>query len=133
MTLCREDEIIFIDKVIENLTSFKLDNPLKITFDALDRFEDGKGVWLPASTENKQFHELRKKILKGVIGTPRLHRPHLTLMHPRNSICTDKIFGQIKEHELPTEFFFNKISLIEQKNGGPWATLDEFRITTKEN
>jgi 2'-5' RNA ligase len=128
VTLCREDEIGSIDKVLENLKAVKLENPLKITFDTVERFEDGKGVWLPGSTANKQFHELRRRVLKGMNDTQRQYRPHLTLMHPRNSTCTDKIFDQIKGLELPTELFFNKVSLIEQENGGQWTIIDEFEI-----
>lgn len=133
MTLCREDEIIQIDRLIKNIELIKFGGPLKITFDKVDRFEGGKGVWLPSSTENKQFHELRREILKGLSDTPRQHRPHLTLMHPRNSTCTDKIFDQIKEYELPTVLLFDKISLVEQNDGGPWTTISEYRITPKES
>lgn len=128
VTLCREDEIEPTEKVIQNLKFLKLDFPLKIRFDPVERFEDQKGVWLPGSKENKQFQELRKFVLKGVIDTPRQHFPHLTLMHPRNSTCTDAIFDQIRNHTLPSELSLDEISLIEQKNGGPWAIADVFRI-----
>lgn len=133
VTLCREDEIIQIEKVIQNILVLKWSDPLKITFDPVYRFEGGKGVWLPSSTENTAFHELRKAILKGLNDNPRKHQPHLTLMHPRNSTCTDKIFDQIKAYALPTELFFDKISLVEQNNGAPWKTISEYRITPQES
>lgn len=128
VTLCREDEIIHIDRVIKNIELIKSDDPLKITFDKVDRFEEGKGVLIPAKAENNEFHDLRKKILKGVCELPRLHRPHITLMHPRNSTCTDNIFNQIRQYKLPTELSFDKISLIEQENGGQWTIKKEFQI-----
>jgi 2'-5' RNA ligase len=128
VTLCREDEIEHADKVFQNLKSLKLDFPLKIRFDPVERFDAHKGVWLPGSKDNKQFHELRKFTLEGVINAPRQHRPHLTLMHPRNSTCTDTIFDQIRLHTLPTELSFDEISLIEQRNGGQWTITDVFRI-----
>lgn len=128
VTLCREDEIEPIDKVTQNLKSLKLDYPLKIGFGPVERFEENKGVWLPGSKDNKQFQELRKSVLDAVIDAPRQHRPHLTLMHPRNSTCTDTIFDQIRLHTLPTELSFDEISLIEQKNGGQWMITDVFRI-----
>lgn len=133
MTLCREDEIIHIDRVIENIGRIKFGGPLKIALDMVDRFEKGKGVWLHSSAENEQFHELRGKILQGLDDTPRQHRPHLTLMHPRNSTCIDEIFDQIRKYELPTELLFDKISLVEQNNGGHWATISEYRIAPKES
>ncbi|RAV97620.1 2'-5' RNA ligase family protein [Pseudochryseolinea flava] len=133
VTLCREDEIVQIDRVIKNTELIKSAGPLKITFNKVERFEGGKGVWLPSSTENKQFHELRREILKGLNDTPRHHQPHLTLMHPRNSSCTDKIFDQIRAFELPTEILFEKISLVEQHDGGPWMTINEYRIAPIES
>ena len=128
VTLCREDEITPIDNVLENIKSIKLDQPLIIRFDTVDRFENGKGVWLSASADNKQFQELRMEILKGVSDTPRQLPPHVTLMHPRNSNCTDDKFYRIKQYKLPTKLLFDKISLIEQRNGGRWTILDEFEI-----
>ncbi len=128
VTLCREDEIVQIDKVIKNIELIKFDGPLKIIFDKVDRFEGGKGVWLTSSVDNKQFHELRREILKGLNDTQRYHQPHLTLMHPRNSSCTEKIFDEIKAFELPNEILFDKISLVEQNDGGPWKTINEYRL-----
>jgi hypothetical protein len=56
---------------------------------------------------------------------------HITLIHPRNSTCTDAIFEQIKELKFPTVLEFGKISLIEQRNGGKWNVLQEFNIVNK--
>lgn len=128
VTLCREDEIVAIDKVLVNIKSVKLKKELTISFDKVQRFEKGKGVLLPGSSDNTQFHELRNYILKGIIGTPRQHHPHLTLMHPRNSTCTDEKFDRIIQYELPNKLSFRKISLIEQKDGGRWMILREFKI-----
>lgn len=129
VTLCREDEISAIDEVLKNIRSLDFVDPLRIVFDQVERFEDGKGVWLPASEENEHFQELRAKVLKGLVNPLRKPRPHVTLMHPRNSTCTDSIFGQIKKYELPTDLSFNKISLIRQQSGGQWGIVDEFRIS----
>ena len=124
VTLCREDELEDLEKVIVNIKAIKTDNPIKIAFNEVIRFENGKGVLIPADEENNDFHNLRNVILI----SPRKHLPHITLMHPRNSTCSDSIFEEIKSYQLPTTLFFNKISLIEQKDGGKWKTLDEFTI-----
>jgi len=124
VTLCREDELEGLEKVIANIKALKIDKPIKISFNEMVRFEDGKGVLIPASEENNHFHNLRNVILI----SPRKHIPHITLMHPRNSTCTDSIFKEIKSYPLPTTLFFNRISLIEQKDGGKWKVLDEFTI-----
>ena len=52
-------------------------------------------------------------------------------MHPRNSTCTDNIFGQIEKVGLPTKLKFKKISLIEQKDGGQWKILQEFEFKSR--
>jgi 2'-5' RNA ligase len=127
VTLCREDEIEEIDKVISNINALLLPTALQINFNAAVRFNEGKGVMLPASGENKAFNSLRKSILNFGIAT-RKHEPHITLMHPRNTTCTDAIFEEIQKIKLPTTLYFDKIFLIEQKFGGKWKILKEFSI-----
>ena len=129
VTLCRENEIEHIEKVIENIKSLSLDNPLRIEFDKVEGFDNGKGLFIPAKKLNDGFIELRKSILKGLIEFPVVHHPHITLMHPRNSTCTDQIFSEIIKYNLPTEFNFDTISLIEQSSGGPWKIKNQFPIT----
>lgn len=129
VTLCREDEIEPLELVLQNIKAIVLDQPLSIAFHPIERFENGKGVFLPAATNNDAFHELRKKVLKGLNDMPRIHSPHLTLMHPRNSSCTDEIFEKIKQYELPTMLYFDQISLIEQKYNEKWVVIDQFPIT----
>jgi 2'-5' RNA ligase len=128
VTLCREDEIEQIEKVIENIKSISRGKPVTMAFNPPERFENGKGVYIPAKGENPEFYELRKTVLNGVNEFPRKPLPHITLMHPRNSTCTDVIFDQIKKYELPTELIFDTISLIEQNNGGPWIIIEQFAI-----
>ncbi len=129
VTLCRENEIEHIEKVIENIKALSIDNPLRIEFDKVERFDNGKGLFIPAKKGNDEFIELRKSILKGLIEFPVDHQPHITLMHPRNSTCTDEIFNKILNYNLPTELSFDTISLIEQSNGGPWKIKNQFPIT----
>lgn len=128
VTLCREDEIEQIEKVIENIKSISLDKPVRIKFNPPERFENGKGVYIPAKRDNPDFYELRKAILNGLNEFPGKPLPHITLMHPRNSTCTDLIFERIKKYEFPTELIFDTISLIEQHNGGPWIIIEQFAI-----
>ncbi len=71
-------------------------------------------LFIEESNENIEFRELRKTIL-GQTGLIKEQFPHITLMHPRNSTCTDKIFAEIEKQKFLCEFFFNKITLTEQK------------------
>jgi hypothetical protein len=127
ITLCREDEIEQTELEIRNINTIFRKTPIFIKFDAPRRFAESKDVFIPAQSENAEFHELRENIL-GLREFPRIHLPHITLMHPRNSTCTDQIFDQIKAYDFPTELGFDKISLIEQINGGKWQILEEFSI-----
>lgn len=127
VTLCREDEIGTIEKVIENIKAISWPGPVRIEFSPPERFENGSGVFIPAKTTD-QFNGLREAVLKGTSQSPKKHLPHITLMHPRNSCCTDLIFEQIKQRKFPAVLEFDKISLIEQQNGGRWTVVQEFPI-----
>lgn len=127
ITLCREDEIEPIAQTIQRIKSISIEKPIRIVLNELVRFDNGKGVFISTSGSGKEFVDLRKKVL----GQPELKKeqvPHLTLMHPRNSTCTDEIFNLIKVYNLPSDLEFHTISLIEQINGGKWRTLEQFEI-----
>jgi 2'-5' RNA ligase len=127
VTLCREDELEQIEKVLQNLKILDCKSII-IDFKNPIRFSSKKGVLLPATGNNEQFQNLREKILHGVIENPRIHEPHITLKHPRNSVCTDKLFQQIEKYSFPKRIEFKKISLIEQETGMKWEILKEFEL-----
>ena len=125
VTLCREDEIENLSIVLDNLQ--QLDIPkIVIQFEKVTRFDNGKGVLIPSSGNNEEFHHLRSKVLTGLNMPVRRHEPHITLMHPRNCTCTDEIFKAIQKINLPISLSFDTISLIEQLNGGQWQTLETY-------
>lgn len=130
VTLCREDELEQIEKVILNLKKLDFDY-VTIDFGKVVRCSNEKGVLIPAIGDNKQFQKLREKILHEVVEKPRTHEPHITLMHPRNSNCTDEIFKQIEKCYFPDKIKFKKISLIEQEIGAKWNVLEEFKLERK--
>ncbi|MFD3003702.1 2'-5' RNA ligase family protein [Pontibacter toksunensis] len=132
VTLCREDEIEPIEKVLANIQSLSLASPVRITFGGIQRTPDGKGVFLPSKGENRGFHQLRRAVLRGVCQLPSYHEPHITLMHPRNSTCTDERFRRLTQYELPAVLHFNKICLIEQVAGVKWNTIGEYPIADKK-
>jgi len=125
VTLCREDEIENIHAVLHNLENLNQE-PVTVFFDEPVRFENGTGVLIPAAPNNEAFQQLRKKVLAGVIDEPRKHQPHITLMHPRNAVCTDAIFEAIQKADLPGQLNFNSVSVIEQTNGGPWVNIKTY-------
>ena len=79
VTLCREDVIGEIDRIIENLDCL-IKNKFIITFGNVIKFSDGKGIMLEGDGDNFSFHELRNKVLKGVVNNPQ--RKMATLRPP---------------------------------------------------
>ncbi len=124
VTLCREDEIEDLAQVLSNIRSLD-ERSVSIRFERPTRFEDGRGVYLP-SYDTEAFDRLRARVLRDVIGAPRKHTPHITLMHPRNSTCDDVIFELICNEEFPRCITFPEISLIEQKNAETWDVLETY-------
>jgi 2'-5' RNA ligase len=127
VTLCREDEIENIEQVIANLHQLPL-AAINIEFGEIIRFDNGKGVLLPAKGNNAAFQTLRQQVLSGLKNNPGKSEPHITLMHPRNSTCTNDIFDQLLKIDLPGKLTFKNIRLIEQKDGGKWETLQNFAL-----
>jgi 2'-5' RNA ligase len=131
VTLCREDELQDIERVKDNLSRLKRAS-IAIEFGKLERLDNGNGLFLPATSDNKEFQELRTEILAGLVKYPRKQVPHITLMHPRNSTCTDNIFKEVARINLPTTLKFSTISLIEQENGGKWKVLQELDLKDEQ-
>jgi hypothetical protein len=127
VTLCREDEIENLPAVLRNLQQLHLP-AITIPFGAPVRFDDGRGVLLPALGDNASYHALRSLLLHNICAAIRKPAPHITLMHPRNAVCTDEIIAQIQQFNFPTQLSFNSISLIEQINGGRWRRLQNFPL-----
>ncbi|MDJ1504846.1 2'-5' RNA ligase family protein [Xanthocytophaga agilis] len=127
VTLCREDELEDLTQVYKNLNSLKFSG-IEIRFGQPVRFAEGKGVFLPAEGENETFYTLRNYILQDVVQEPKRPEPHITLMHPRNSTCTDEIFTQIKATSFPQSIHFTRISLIEQMGGEEWNVIKELML-----
>jgi hypothetical protein len=131
VTLCREEELEQLEMVIDNLEKLEHD-AITIAFGNAVRFANGAGVLLPAISSLDAYHNLRGEILQYIINKPGTPEPHITLLHPRNSLCTDEIFEQIKRYSLPAAITFSTISLIEQEPGMKWQILREFELRNKQ-
>ena len=127
VTLCREEELENLARIVENLNQLK-SSPIVIPFEKVKRFSEGKGVLLPAKKGNVDFDNLRHTVLKGIIDNPKKQEAHITLMHPRNSTCTDILFETIQNVSFPKILTFNKITLIAQEMDEPWSIIKEFKF-----
>ncbi len=128
VTLCTEDELEELQQVISNINNVK-PSAITIHFGKPVRFAESKGVLLPGIGNNTAFHSLRKLVLQKANDNPAIHEPHITLLHPRNSTCTDEVFSEIEELIFPAAIRFAKISFIEQEGeNNPWKILQEFQL-----
>jgi len=91
VTLCREDELGEIEKVLRNLERLNADC-ITIDFGNAVRFSNGKGVLIPAIGSNESFQALRSKVLQEAIKIPRINEPPITLIPPRKPHCHSSIF-----------------------------------------
>jgi len=128
VTLCREHELTDLDRVRHNLRTRELCS-IALDLGRPERFSQGKGVRLPAVGDTRAFHDLRRAVLFSALPQLGTLEPHLTLMHPRSSTCTDALFEAIENTALPHRLTFRRISLIEQIDGSPWEILDAFQLS----
>lgn len=127
ITLCREDEIEDLDRILNNLAQMEVEE-FELSVKGLKRFSEGRGVFIAIADDKKAFRQLRARVLQYGKATPREHQAHITLMHPRNSTCDDEKFKAIQQFELPEKLSIKKVCLIEQEMGQVWRTLQEYRL-----
>ncbi|MEL6627852.1 MAG: 2'-5' RNA ligase family protein [Bacteroidota bacterium] len=129
ITLCREDELTQWNVISQSLSNLEAGN-LTVYLQQPTRFADAKGLSMEPAGSYTDFQHLRKHILEDTILEPRDHKPHITLIHPRNGRCTEAIWHMTQQLHFPPSFTFSQISLIEQKNGGKWETLEVFDLAS---
>ena len=117
VTLCREDEIADWQQLEVRIRRLL---PIQVTIGFGSPLRDGNLVMIPAVSGIEQFDQLREELIADGTKQPRKQMPHVTIIHPRNGVCTDEIFEEIKTRMQPFERTFQSINLIEQTNGGPW-------------
>jgi 2'-5' RNA ligase len=127
VTLCREDEVSDWDRLA---AKFREHNGQSVTLDFGGPERNGDFVFLPCIGSTDSFDRLRSNLLNDEKHPARRHEPHITLIHPRNGVCTDAIFDQIVELIRPFSCTFNELSLIEQRDGGVWTVLESFKLAT---
>ena len=123
VTLCREDEVFNWQALHDRLF---LCEPIHVTLEFGPPVKDGNLVILPTIGRTDDFDELRYRLLSANGTPPRKHNPHVTIIHPRNGICSDSIFQEIAAKIPGLSVTFTCVSLIEQHNGGTWRPVSQF-------
>lgn len=119
VTLIREDEVEDRDALAARVVRLR---PSKVSMNFSEPMRDGNFVWCHGTSD--AFDGLRAQLL----GSPRKHSPHLTLIHPRNGVCDDAAFREITSEITRFKHVFQAIAFIEQSDGGPWKIISEFPL-----
>jgi 2'-5' RNA ligase len=117
VTLCREDEVADWDAVLARLESLC---PFEIVLEFGVPVREDNFVYLPVREGYDEFHEFRCAILT---KDARKQVPHVTIIHPRNGICTDQVFADIMATVSSFRYTFREVMLIEQEGDGIWKTI----------
>lgn len=125
VTLCREDEVSDWGEMARRLRELPT-TPFKLDFG--HPYRDQNLVYLPCSGSTSAFDALRGTLIDSSSDTARKHNPHLTLVHPRNGVCSDADFDSIVSAFVPFSYTFDEVAFIRQVNGGIWETLEVFRL-----
>ncbi len=122
VTLCREDEVEDWVALEERMR----DLPSAVTLEFGFPVRDGDLVYLPGIDKDGSFRSLRKYLLNS--DRVRDHKPHVTLIHPRNGKCTDNIWETLRSRIEPFTYTFHELSFILQQDGGVWQTARTFPL-----
>jgi 2'-5' RNA ligase len=120
VTLCREDEVQDWGKLRERLATAA---PIDLTLSFAEPHREGNLVVLPAEVAGNAFARLRHQLLSRPGHEPRPMVPHLTLIHPRNGTCTDRLFSELRQRCSPFTVTIRAVSLIEQSEGAAWREV----------
>jgi len=126
VTLCREDEVTDWDVFRTSVDSLC---PIEITLTFGIPVREDNFVYLPVQKGLGDLQEFRRTVLR---KEARDLSPHLTLIHPRNGVCTDQIFADISATIFsPFQYTFREVMVIEQENGGVWHVISRLGIPDK--
>lgn len=123
VTLCREDEVSDWGELASRLLDL---GTIEVGLEFGMPIRENNLVYLPAVGSTDSFDSLRQTILSSSLSMPRKHRPHMTLIHPRNGLCTDSVFEEITARSEPFSVNFRCVTIIEQVDTERWQELATF-------
>ncbi|MDX1930756.1 MAG: hypothetical protein SFV81_29805, partial [Pirellulaceae bacterium] len=103
VTLCREDEVEDWDAFRTRLEALC---PFEIVLGFGAPVRENNFVFLPVLEGVDEFHDFRCAVLT---KDARKHVPHVTIVHPRNGICTDQIFAEIATSVSSFKYTFREV------------------------
>ncbi|MBP6002359.1 MAG: hypothetical protein KA746_02885 [Pyrinomonadaceae bacterium] len=129
VTLCREDEVADWEAFGRKLVSKSLES---VTLHFGKPLRKGELVYLPCIGPTDDFDRLRATLLSDSTVPPRKHDPHITLVHPRNGVCSSGDFEEMSAAIEPFTYIFDEVSFIAQIGSGGWEVIETFRLAGVE-
>ncbi len=129
VTLCREDEVSDWVELASRLSKL---GAIEVALDFGMPVREDNLVYLSSVGSTQSFDRLRHSILATDAFSPRKHNPHITLIHPRNGICSDSTIDEITRQHKPFSTIFHCVTLIEQDKAGRWQDLVTFPTPTNK-
>ena len=123
ITLIRDEKVKDFTEVVKRVE--RLQFPcFQVSFGDIERFYDGKGVFIPVLDPSGYLTQLRRKLSVNDFD----YDPHVTIMHPRNSRCTDETFTQLLKEPFPFQAGISSVSVIEQSNNSKWQITHQIEL-----
>ena len=130
MTLCREDEVTDWGLLATQVSGL---DEIDISLSFGRPVREGNLVTLPPVGSTESFDAFRRCVMIGQSKSIRKHIPHITLIHPRNGTCTDRVFEEMSIHLSPFSVIFRSVTMIEQVDGGVWESKMTLPVSRNEN
>jgi len=124
VTLCREEELADPELVGARLAKLALP-PLVLQFGTAESFSE-YGLLLPCIAGVERYRALRQSVLDA--RDVREASPHITLAHPRNPRALGNAPSNASTLPPFLHLTFPTISRIEQRDGGRWRVVEEWRL-----
>jgi hypothetical protein len=119
VTLIREDEVDDWSQLAKRLQGV----PVSLCLEFGSPKRQQHFVYYPCIAGQAAFHQLRCELLQVKSEAVRVQEPHITLIHPRNGVCTDATFAEVLQMAAPFSCHFHEVTLIEQAQGGRWLPV----------
>ncbi len=128
VTLCRDEECRDEDRLKAHAERLSV-NAFSLRTGALYRFAGGKGLALELRDAGQDFRKLRGAVIgESLLDRPE-QQPHITLIHPRNGTCTDRLYDSIRGLPFPDFVHIRSLSFIRQREPQlPWVAEWSVRL-----
>ena len=124
VTLCRDDEVDEWSLLQERAQEI---DSIGVSLEFGLPVKEANLVYLPVIGSTDDFDQLRSQLLNN--PNCRKQKPHITIVHPRNGVCSTDQFNSIcDEFCEPFTIQFPVLTFIEKHGDAPWYNVISFPV-----